>query len=60
MFTDGAAIIMFLINHHFVGETDNDDADAFKSPTSLASQSLLGLARYRPMTYVLIMHVGGT
>lgn len=52
---------MFLINHHFVmGDADNDgddDENALKSPTS---QSLLGLARYRPMTYVLIMHVGTT
>lgn len=52
---------MFLINHHFVmGDADNDaddDEKAFKSPTS---QSLLGLARYRPMTYVLIMHVDTT
>lgn len=53
---------MFLINHHFVmgraDDADNDgddDENALKSPTS---QSLLGLARYRPMTYVLIMHVG--
>lgn len=59
MFADGATIIMFLINHHFVGAR-SEETDALKSPTSLASQSLLGSARYRPMTYVLIMHVGAT
>lgn len=64
MFADGVTIIMFLINHHFVGTarrpTTTRCGRVEVANVARIPKFALGLARYRPMTYVLIMYVGAT